>query len=93
MIFSPAWCSNYNYLTTKLTVQENNDIMNSSGRAQVQGQMFQEGVPTFDFNYTRHYDISDIHLFSKPPTPALGSIQPPIRWLQEFINGGYAARV
>jgi len=66
--------------------------MNSSGRGQVQGQMFQEDVPPFDFNYERHY-ISYIHLLSKPPTPDLGSIQPPIQWLQEFISGGYAARV
>jgi len=73
-------------------VHENND-MNSSRRGQVLGQMFQEDVPTFDFNYKRHYDISDIHLFSKKTRPALGSIQPPIQWLQQFISGGYAARV
>jgi hypothetical protein len=74
MIFSLHGVSNYKYFTTKLTVHENNDIMNSSGRDQVQGQMFQEDVPTFDFNYKRHYGISDSHLFSKPPRPALGSI-------------------
>jgi hypothetical protein len=67
-------------------MHENNDIMNSSGRGQVQGQMFQEDVPTFDFNYKRHYNISVILLFSKPPRPALGSIQLPIQWLQ-FISG------
>jgi hypothetical protein len=48
MIFSLYGVSNYKYLTTKLTVYENNDIMNSSGRGQVQGQMFQEDVPPFD---------------------------------------------
>jgi hypothetical protein len=81
MIFSLHGVPNYKYLTTKLRVHENNDIMNSSGRGQVQGQTFQEDVPTFVSNYKRHYDISDIHLFSKPPRAALGFIQPPIQWL------------
>jgi hypothetical protein len=86
MIFPLHGVSNYKYLTTKLTVHENDDITNSSGRGQVQGQTFPEDVPTFDFTYKRHYTF-DIHLFSRPPRPALGSIQPPIQWLQEFISG------
>ena len=61
--------------------------MNSSGRGQVQGQMFREDVPTFDFNYKRRYNISDILLFSKQLRPALGSIQPPIQWLQSSLVG------